>query len=74
MRCVASKIIATLAVSAAVGFAATPASAVGLPLEPAAPHPVPVSDLVPETGSAGILNGLLCSLRTFSAELPCRMT
>ncbi|MBF6211389.1 hypothetical protein IU433_07525 [Nocardia puris] len=46
----------------------------GLPLEPAAPHPVPVSDLVPETGSAGILNGLLCSLRTFSAELPCRMT
>ncbi|MBF6363171.1 hypothetical protein [Nocardia farcinica] len=56
---------------AVLGTVAGPAAAepAGLPLEPS-----PVATLVPETGSAGAVNGLLCALQTISAELPCLQT
>ncbi|WP_054815965.1 hypothetical protein [Nocardia arizonensis] len=58
---------------AAMGVAAGPAAA-----EPTAPpsRSVPVADpgLVPETGSAGAYNNLMCWLHTISADVPCRYT
>lgn len=69
MKVLGARFGAALVAFAAIGFAAAPAMAdgAGLPLEPTAP----VAGLVPETGSAGALNGLMCSLQTLSASAPC---
>ncbi|QLY27790.1 hypothetical protein H0264_20270 [Nocardia huaxiensis] len=54
-----------------VGLGAAPALAVPLELQPGAD---PVAGLVPETGSSGALNGIVCTLQTISASAPCRNT
>ncbi|MBL1073902.1 hypothetical protein JK358_05800 [Nocardia sp. 2] len=36
--------------------------------------PQPVGTLVPETGSSGALNGIVCALQSISAALPCLNT
>ncbi|WP_431956428.1 hypothetical protein [Nocardia lijiangensis] len=72
MKVLVTRFGAALIAAAAVGLAAAPATAdpAGLPLEQTAP----VADLVPETGSAGAWNGIMCSLQTLSAALPCMYT
>ncbi|MGV9820075.1 hypothetical protein [Nocardia xishanensis] len=72
MKVLVTRVSVALVATAAVGLAASPALAdpAGLPLEPTAP----VAGLVPETGSAGAMNGILCSLQSLSAALPCVYT
>lgn len=75
----AGKVCAAVAVAAAIG--AGPAMAApGLPLEPAtqtevaqpAAQPAPI--FVPDSGSAGVYNNLMCQLHTISASVPCMYT
>ncbi|WP_194816126.1 hypothetical protein [Nocardia sp. XZ_19_385] len=60
-----------LVATAALGLAAAPASAQGLPLEQA---PEAEQVFAPETGSAGIYNNAMCMLHTISASVPCMYT
>ncbi|WP_336084223.1 hypothetical protein [Nocardia sp. SSK8] len=65
--------ICTAAAALALGFAAAPAQATGLPLTPMTAEPA-ADGFAPETGSSGIYNGIMCQLHTLSAEFPCMYT
>ncbi|MET7773837.1 hypothetical protein [Nocardia sp. NPDC005366] len=69
MRVLVAKFGVALVATAAVGLAAGPAAAAqsGLPLESPAAEQI----LLPESGSAGIYNNLMCQLHTISASAPC---
>lgn len=77
MNRLAVKVCAALAISAAIGIGAAPAGAnPGLPLEPAGAADVSTGQvdapvLVPDSGSAGPYNALMCYLHTISAQAPC---
>ncbi|APA99264.1 hypothetical protein [Nocardia seriolae] len=71
-------VLKSCAVAAIVtGLGAGPALAAPVVLQPAAPEAAdvtPVAGLVPETGSAGVLNTITCGLKTLSASMPCLYT
>ncbi|MFE7800622.1 hypothetical protein [Nocardia sp. NPDC057440] len=71
----AGKLGAGVAIAAAIGIGAAPAGATTLPLEPTAVETAEVEPVfAPETGSAGIYNGIMCQLHTISASVPCMYT
>ncbi|MGN2635681.1 hypothetical protein ACWEKT_32730 [Nocardia takedensis] len=70
MKSLASKIGLGLVISAAVLAPLAGPAAAATETESA----TAVDQLVPETGSAGVLNALFCSLQTISADVPCKYT
>ncbi|MEV6277606.1 hypothetical protein [Nocardia sp. NPDC051832] len=70
MKTLFAKFGVALVAAAALGLAAGPAAAQGLPLEQAPAEEV----FAPETGSAGIYNNAMCMLHTISASVPCMYT
>lgn len=70
MKSFVVKTCAVVAITAGFGAVAAPAMAAPLPVGPAQAQPI----VVPETGSAGTLNALLCALQSISAEVVCIQT